>query len=169
MADPAGFDAFLVARSRSLLRTAFLLVQDDALAQDLLQTALAKSWFAWRRIEGDPEAYVRRVMVTTSVSWRRRRWTGETPTARLPESADSAVRADQDGWAEQQDLWNAVGRLPPRQRAVVVLRYLEDRSEAEAAELLGCSVGTVKSQAAKALAKLRIDASLVAVDEGSGS
>jgi RNA polymerase sigma factor (sigma-70 family) len=79
------------------------------------------------------------------------------------------VRADQDGWAEQQDLWNAVGRLPPRQRAVVVLRYLEDRSEAEAAELLGCSVGTVKSQAAKALAKLRIDASLVAVDEGSGS
>ncbi len=168
MADPAGFDAFILSRSRSLLQTAYLLVQDEALAQDLLQTALAKSWFAWSRIEGDPEAYVRRVLVTTSVSWWRRRWTGETPTAQLPESADLAGSADTETWAEQQDLWAAVGRLPRRQRAVVVLRYLEDRSEAETADLLGCSVGTVKSQAAKALAKLRLDVSLIAVDEGSG-
>jgi len=167
MADPAGFDAFLVARSRSLLQTAYLLVQDEALAKDLLQTALAKSWFAWKRIDGDPEAYVRRVLVTTSVSWWRRRWTGETPTATVPERADSAV-GDLDQWAEQQDLWNAVGRLPRRQRAVIVLRYLEDRSEAETAELLGCSVGTVKSQCSKALVKLRIDTSLVPADERSG-
>jgi len=167
MADPAGFDAFLAARSRSLLQTAYLLVQDEALAKDLLQTALAKSWFAWKRIDGDPEAYVRRVLVTTSVSWWRRRWTAETPTATLPERADKAA-GDLDQWAEQQDLWNAVGRLPRRQRAVIVLRYLEDRSEVETAELLGCSVGTVKSQCSKALVKLRIDSSLVPEEERSG-
>ena len=166
MADPDGFDAFIEARSRSLLHTAYLLVQDEALAKDLLQTALAKSWFAWKRIDGDPEAYVRRVLVTTSVSWWRRRWTGETPTGNLPERADSAA-GDMELWAEQQDLWNAVGRLPRRQRAVIVLRYLEDRSEAETAELLGCSVGTVKSQCSKALVKLRIDSSLVPAEERS--
>ena len=166
MARQADFDAFVVARSPALLRTAYLLVGDEDLAEDLLQTALTKSWFAWRRIAGEPEAYVRRVLVTTSASWWRRRWTLETPTAALPErlspgGADAAV--------DRQDLWDAIGRLPRRQRAVVVLRYLEDRTEGETAQLMCCAVGTVKSQCAKALAKLRLDAALEpAADEGAG-
>ena len=160
MADEAEFDAFVVARSQALLRTAYLLTQDEGLAEDLLQTALTKSWFAWRRIEGPPEAYVRRVLVTTSASWWRRRWTGERPTETLPEHA---VAGDDE--IGDQDLWDAIGHLPPRQRAVIVLRYLEDRTEVETAELLDCSVGTVKSQAAKALAKLRVDAALQPVSD----
>ena len=154
-------------RTQALLRTAYLLVQDEGLAEDLLQTALTKAWFAWRRIDGDPEAYVRRILVTTSASWWRRRWTRETPTADLP----GATVVQRRRWpVDWQDLWEAIGHLPRRQRAVVVLRYLEDRSEAETARLLGCSVGTVKSQCAKALAKLRLDAALEpAVDERSRS
>lgn len=163
MADEAEFDAFVITRSPALLRTAYLLTRDEGLAEDLLQAALTKAWFAWRRIEGAPEPYVRRVMATTSASWWRRRWIGETPTERLPEDEWSAPETD-------QDLWNALGHLPPRQRAVIVLRYLEDRTEADTAQLLSCSVGTVKSQCAKALAKLRIDAALEAtIDERSRS
>jgi RNA polymerase sigma-70 factor (sigma-E family) len=160
MEDETEFDSFVVARSPALLRTAYLLVHDEALAEDLLQASLTKAWFAWRRIEGEPEAYVRRILVTTSASWWRRKWTRETPTADLPDRVAAA------GTPDWQDLWDAIGRLPRRQRAVVVLRYLEDRTEAETAHLLGCSVGTVKSQCAKALAKLRLDDALEpAVDE----
>jgi RNA polymerase sigma-70 factor (sigma-E family) len=163
MEDEAEFDSFVVARSPALLRTAYLLVHDEALAEDLLQTSLTKAWFAWRRIEGDPEAYVRRILVTTSASWWRRKWTREMPTADLPERATTV-----EGHAVWQDLWDAIRHLPGRQRAVVVLRYLEDRTEAETARLLGCSVGTVKSQCAKALAKLRLDEALEpVVDERS--
>jgi len=165
MADKVDFDAFVVSRSHALLRTAYLLVQDEDLAEDLLQTALTKAWFAWQRINGDPEPYVRRVLVTTSVSWWRRRWTRELPFPDLPErpSPDTAC-----GPVDGQDLWDAIGHLPRRQRAVVVLRYLEDRTEAETADLLGCSVGTVKSQRAKALAKLRLDSALAPVADERG-
>lgn len=162
MADQSEFDAFVVDRSPALLRSAYLLVQDEGLAEDLLQTALTKAWFAWKRIE-DPEAYVRRIMVTTSASWWRRRWTGETPT----DAPEPTYAAQLDEPAGAQDLWVAIGHLPRRQRAVVVLRYLEDRTEADTAALMGCSVGTVKSQCAKALAKLRSDGALQADVEGS--
>jgi RNA polymerase sigma-70 factor (sigma-E family) len=166
MASEADFDAFVVARSPALLRSAFLLVGDEDLAEDLLQTALTKSWFAWKRIAGEPEAYVRRVLVTTSASWWRRRWTREAPTAVLPERHSSGGA---DAATDRQDLWDAIGRLPRRQRAVVVLRYLEDRTEVETAQLMGCAVGTVKSQCARALVKLRLDAALDPVtDEGAG-
>jgi len=159
------FDEFVVARSSSLLRTAFLLTHDHALAEDLLQTALTKAYLAWSRIEDSPEAYVRRILVTTYATWWRRRWNGEAPTEVLPErSRDGAlldahadVHADADA---RHDLWTAMERLPRRQRAVVVLRWFEDLSEAETARVLGCSVGTVKSQASKAFAKLRIDPAL---------
>jgi RNA polymerase sigma-70 factor (sigma-E family) len=157
MADKVGFDDFVVSRSPALLRTAYLLVHDEGLAEDLVQTALTKCWFAWRRIDGDPEPYVRRVLVTTSVSWWRRRWTRELPAGDLPERAAAEAT---DRMVDAQDLWKAIGHLPRRQRAVVVLRYVEDQSESETADLLGCSVGTVKSQCAKALAKLRLDPAL---------
>ncbi|MCM0620274.1 SigE family RNA polymerase sigma factor [Nocardioides bruguierae] len=150
------FEDFVAARSGALLRTAYLLTHDHALAEDLLQTALAKAWPAWDRID-EPEAYLRRVLVTTFSSWWRRKWNGETPTEVLPET--SAPDAH-DAAGTRDDLWSAMARLPRRQRAVVVLRYLEDLTEAQTAEALGCSVGTVKSQTSKAFAKLRIDPSL---------
>ena len=151
------FDDFVATRSGRLLRTAYLLTRDHGLAEDLLQTALTKAWFAWSRIDGDPEPYVRKVVVNTYSSWWRRRWRGEQPAEDLPEAgqADHA-----DGSAGAHDLWSALGRLPRRQRAVVVLRYFEDLTEAQTAHVLECSVGTVKSQASKALAKLRVDPAL---------
>jgi RNA polymerase sigma-70 factor (sigma-E family) len=150
----ASFDAFVAARSQALVRTAYLLTRDHALAEDLVQTALAKAWFHWSRIrEDNPEPYVRRILVTTYASWWRRRWNGEIPTEELPETP---APHGEDGL----DLWEAIGRLPRRQRAAVVLRFYEDLSEAETARLMGTSVGTVKSQTAKALAKLRLDPAL---------
>jgi RNA polymerase sigma-70 factor (sigma-E family) len=157
VAHRAGYDEYVAARSARLLRTAYLLTRDWALAEDLLQTALAKAWLAWRRIEVDPDRYVRAVLVNTYASWWHRRWTGETPTERLPEHTGADPHA---GYDERDALWRALGRLPRRQRAVVVLRYFDDLSEAETARVLGCSVGNVKSQASRALAKLRVDESL---------
>jgi RNA polymerase sigma-70 factor (sigma-E family) len=150
MADRAGFDEFVVASSGSLLRTAYLLTRDPHLAEDLVQTTLAKAWFARRRINGDPAPYVRRIMVNEFASGRRRRWRGEHPTADLPETHSPASEP-------HTDLWHALANLPRRQRAVIVLRYFDDLTEAETARALRISVGTVKSQTARALAKLRID------------
>lgn len=151
------FDEFVAARSTRLLRTAYLLTRDHALAEDLLQTALTKAWFAWSRIESDPEPYVRKILVNTFATWWRRKWNGEHAYAEPPEP-DPGPGDDSD---QRQDLWSAMGRLPRRQRAVIVLRFVEDHSEAETARLLGVSPGTVKSQTSKALAKLRIDPALV--------
>jgi RNA polymerase sigma-70 factor (sigma-E family) len=156
--ESVAFDDFVAARSTHLLRTAYLLTRDHALAEDLLQTALTRSWFAWRRIDGDPEPYVRKVLLNTYASWWRRRWNGERPTEELPEGGlDDHAAATASG----EDLWQALGRLPRRQRAVVVLRYFEDLSEAETAAVLECSRGTVKSQLSKAIAKLRVDPALL--------
>jgi RNA polymerase sigma-70 factor (sigma-E family) len=154
MADRSGFDEFVAARSPALLRTAYLLTGEHTLAEDLLQTALAKCWFAWGRIDGPPEPYVRRTIATTYATWWRRKWRAEWPTGSLPERATAAGTGSVD---DRDALWRALGALPRRQRAVVVLRYYEDLSEAETATALGISVGTVKSQAAKALATLRRD------------
>jgi len=127
MADRSGFDEFVATRSPALLRTAYLLTGDHGLAEDLLQTALAKCWFAWGRIDGPPEPYVRRVLATTYATWWRRRWRGERPSGSLPDRVDPAGT----GPVEDRDaLWRALGGLPRRQRAVVVLRYYEDLSEA---------------------------------------
>ena len=151
------FDGFVVGRTDRLLRTAYLLTRDHALAEDLLQTALTKAWTAWSRIETDPEPYVRKILVNTYATWWRRKWTGERPTEVLPET----TRTNEiDTHADRRDLWTALGRLPRRQRAAVVLRYYEGLSEAETAEVLGCTVGTVKSSTSRALAKLRIDPAL---------
>jgi RNA polymerase sigma-70 factor (sigma-E family) len=150
-------EAFVLARGDALHRSAYWLTRDHGLAEDLLQTALAKAWGAWSRIEGDPEPYVRRVMVTTYTTWWRRRWNGEHPTAELP-VRPSPDRTDDV--AVGVDLASALSHLPRRQRAVIVLRYLEDLTEAQTADLMGTTVGTVKSQTAKALAALRIDPSV---------
>ena len=156
------FDSFVAARGPALQRTAYLLTHDHALAEDLLQTSLAKAWLAWSRIETSPEAYVRRTMVNTFSSWWRRRWNGEIATEEVPSGVgpDETARAD-----TRHDLWDAMGRLPRRQRAAVVLRYFDDLTEAQTADALGCSVGTVKSQTSKALAKLRIDPALAPTQE----
>ncbi|MEU7873246.1 SigE family RNA polymerase sigma factor [Dactylosporangium sp. NPDC049140] len=148
------FREFVGLRSKALLRTAYLLAGDWATAEDLLQIALTKTFLAWKRL-GHIEAvepYARRVLVNTATSWWRRRWHGERPTEILPESA----AADQlEASLERDAMWRHVRNLPNRQRAVLVLRYYEDQSEAETARLLGVSVGTVKSQTSRALATLR--------------
>ncbi len=127
------FDEFVLARSAALLRTAYLLTHDHALAEDLLQASLAKAWFAWERID-QHEAYVRRILVTTYATWWRRRWNGEHATEELPEPRAGAGAADPtEGVGQRHDLWTAMERLPRRQRAVVVLRYFEDLTEAQTA------------------------------------
>ncbi|WP_114423846.1 SigE family RNA polymerase sigma factor [Nocardioides houyundeii] len=151
------FDGFVAARSGGLLRTAYLLTRDHGLAEDLLQTSLAKAWFAWDKIETHPEPYVRRILVNTYSSWWRRRWNGEHASEDVP---DPGTPDPSNGVDDSHDLWLALGGLPRRQRAVVVLRFFDDLSVAETADLLGCSTGTVKSQTSKALVKLRIDPAL---------
>lgn len=152
------FAAFVRSRGPALQRTAFLLTGDWGLAEDLVQTALARSWPAWRRIRhADLEGYVRKVLVNTHASWWRRKWRDEVPTDLLPDRA----REDANGSLDARPtLAAALRRLPKRQRAVIVLRFHEDLSEANVAELLGISMGTVKSQTSKALAALRADRAL---------
>jgi RNA polymerase sigma-70 factor (sigma-E family) len=150
----ASFDAMLDRHSRALLRTAYLLTGDRQLAEDLLQSALARTWTRWSSIR-DPEradAYVRTAMVNLSISWWRRRWRGEVPTQHLPEVAAADEYAGVD---HRDEIGRALAMLTPRQRAVVVLRFYEDLSEVDVAAALGCSVGTVKSTASRALAMLR--------------
>jgi RNA polymerase sigma-70 factor (sigma-E family) len=157
--DDPGFRDYVTARSRSLLRTAYLLTGNRADAEDLVQAALAKTYLAWDRIEdrGALDGYVRRAMVNTHISWWRRRRLEEYPTDEIP---DQAV-ADQTGSSDLADtLRRAVDRLPQRMRAAVMLRYYEDMTEAEVADALGVSLGTVKSTVSRAVAKLRIDAEL---------
>ena len=137
-----------------LYRTAYLLLGDAAEAEDLVQTALAKTWASWSRVR-DLEAapgYARTTMVNTATSWfRRRSWRNERPTEVLPERA----AADADP-SERPALLAALAQLPRRQRAVVVLRYYDDLSVADTARTLGITEGTVKSQTSDALAKLRV-------------
>ncbi|SDN83236.1 RNA polymerase sigma-70 factor, sigma-E family [Klenkia soli] len=148
----AEFDAFVRRRYGGLLRTAHLLTGDRALAEDLLQTALLETYRRWDRLADreDPVGYVRRVLVTTQTGWARRFSSREQVLAFPPDS----WREDA-GPADRLDLWVALRQLPPRMRAVLVLRFYEDLSEAATAEVLRCSVGTVKSQTSRGLARLR--------------
>jgi RNA polymerase sigma-70 factor (sigma-E family) len=157
MAERPEFAEFVTARSPALLRTARLLTGDWASAEDLLQDSLAKCWRRWSRISGNPEPYVQKVMLHTYLAWTRRLWTRERPTEDLPETEvdDLAGRV-----ADEDEVQAALRRLPRRQRAVIVLRYFDDLSEAETAQILGIAIGTVKSQASRALAALRVDEGL---------
>lgn len=156
------FAEFVAARSGPLLRSAWLLTGDVQRAEDLVQTALAKVWPRWDKLArdsgGSPEAYVRRVLYTTYVSWWRRRWRDEISTEHLPETPERADATEQI--ATRDVVRQALALLPRGQRAVLVLRYFEDLSEAETAAVLGVSTGTVKSQTSRALARLRTVASL---------
>lgn len=151
------FASFVELRQRALQRTAWLLTGDWALAEDLVQTALARTWPRWHRIRrrDDPEIYVRRVMVNTWATWNRRKWRGERPVAAIPEaSAPGDVAADV---VVRLAVRCALGSLSDRQRAVFVLRVFDDLSETQVARVLDCAVGTVKSTMSQALAKLRAD------------
>jgi RNA polymerase sigma-70 factor (sigma-E family) len=160
-ADDPEFREYVTARGRALLRTAYLLTGNLPDAEDLVQAALAKTYLAWDRIEdrGALDGYVRRAMVNTHISWWRRRRVQEFPTDELPDRAVADHAGDSD---LQETLRRAIDRLPHRMRAAVVLRYYEDMTEAEVAERLGVSLGTVKSTVSRAVAKLRIDAELLA-------
>ena len=152
------FRSYVVARSPALLRTAYLLTGSRADAEDLLQTALAKTYLAWDRIREREalDGYVRRVMVNTQTSWWRRRRPEEYATDQLPERPAGDGSDDFTSALTLHDaLWTALAGLPKRQRAMVVLRYYEDLSEAETAAVMGVSVGTVKSTTSRALTKLR--------------
>jgi RNA polymerase sigma-70 factor (sigma-E family) len=157
--DDHAFREYVRARHRALLRTAYLLTGNLADAEDLVQSALAKTYLARNRIEdrGALDSYVRRAMVNTQISWWRRRRLEEFPTDEIPDqaAADYPVSTDL-----QESLRRAIDRLPQRMRAAVVLRYYEDMTEAEVADVLGVSLGTVKSTVSRAVAKLRIDVEL---------
>ncbi len=153
------FCSYVAARSPALLRTAYLLTGNRADAEDLLQAALAKTYLAWDRIREREavDGYVRRVLVNTQTSWWRRRKVDEYATDQLPELPGRDASADQD---LHDALWTALSGLPKRQRAMVVLRYYEDLSEAQTAQIMGVSVGTVKSTTSRALLKLRDNTAL---------
>jgi RNA polymerase sigma-70 factor (sigma-E family) len=159
------FEDFVTARGPSLLHAAWLLTGDRHRAEDLVQTALGKAWPYWSSIgaagQGSYDAYVRKMMMTTYIAWWRRRWTGELPTASLPERSYVDGEGVAAGVGRRRDILSALATLPRGQRAVIVLRYFADLTEQQTAESLGCSVGTVKSQAARAMATLRTSPLLV--------
>lgn len=148
-----GFHEFVHARQQSLVRTAYLLTGDAHLAEDLLQSVLVKVAGHWPKLlrHGNPEAYTRKALVNQYISWRRRT-RKELPSADPPEHGHS----HDDSTLDRIVLRQALTRLTPKQRAVIVLRFYEDRTERETAELLGCSLGTVKSQTHHALGRLRM-------------
>jgi RNA polymerase sigma-70 factor (sigma-E family) len=167
-AEGEGFAQFVAARQHALQRTAWLLTGDWALAEDLVQTALARSWPRWERIRrrDEPEIYVRRVLVNTWTSWNRRRWRGEHPTGAVPDREATGDLASEV--TARLALLSALGSLTARQRAVLALRVFDDLSETQVAQVLGCAVGTVKSTTAKAVARLREDPRLADLMERKG-
>jgi RNA polymerase sigma-70 factor (sigma-E family) len=148
-----GFEAFVGARWLPMVATAYLVTADRGVAEDCVQEALVRMHRRWRRINAEGRvAYANRAVINAALSWRRRRRLTEVP---LSAEAHSPVLEAHDPQDLDPRLLAALWSLPPRARATVVLRFVEDRSEAETAELLGCSVGTVKSASSRGLARLR--------------
>lgn len=149
------FEAWMTARQRWLLRTAWLLTGDVHTAEDLVQTTLAKLYLAWDRVSArGVDAYARKILVNEHATMWRRTWRHREVVTDDLTGHEVPVR-DEEYDGTRTALWEAVRRLAPRQRAVIVLRYYEQLSEAETAEALGISLGTVKSQANRAVATLR--------------
>jgi RNA polymerase sigma-70 factor (sigma-E family) len=161
----ASFSSYVRARGPLLLRTARSLTSNPSDAEDLLQTALTKTYVAWDRIEDHRalDGYVRRALLNTRTSQWRKRKVDEFACEELPEPSDMPAPDPADQQVLHDAMWRAVMRLPDRQRAMVVLRYYEDLSEAQTAEVLDVSVGTVKSAVSRALGKLREDRELSSV------
>lgn len=155
MTDDEDYAAFVRAKSRELQRSAWLLCGDWTSAQDLTQTGLLAVWTHWRDIRrtDSPEVYAYRAMLHAYLRAKRRKWNREVPTREPPERA--VYRTETEVIELREVLLQALRRLPPRQRAVLVLRYMLDLPESSVAELLSCRIGTVKSHSAKALAALR--------------
>ncbi|MDI2131463.1 SigE family RNA polymerase sigma factor [Yinghuangia seranimata] len=150
------FAEFARARWTPLMRLARTLALDEARAEDLVQEALIRMWRVWPRVRLEhPDAYARRTLVNVAMSWRRRKWWGETAVAYIADRPRDAVEGPAAATADRDLLRRAVAQLPYKQRIVVLLRYVEDLSEQQVAELMGCSAGTVKSQASRGLARLR--------------
>ena len=157
------FDDFVRTRSTGLLRIAYLLTGDRDAAEDILQEVLEQMYVRWRRIQGAPEPCARRALVNRSTNrWRGR---GRRPEAPL-DHHDVAEPDHSDGVAVREAVVAALRELPPKQRAAVVLRYLDDLPVVAVAEALNCSVGTVKSNAARGLERLRAVLGPVLVTEG---
>lgn len=152
--DTEEFCEFVASRSAALFRVAYMILGDYQLAQDLVQESLAKTYTALPRLHevANAEAYTRRVIATTAISWRRRRSFHELPAEQLPEreGADPAA-----AMVLHDALWKCLLELPPRQRAAIVLRHYVDLSEAQTAETMGCSVGTVKNSVSAGMRRLR--------------
>ena len=158
-----GFDRFMAERWPGLVRSAYLLTGDRYDAEDLAQTALTKVFASWNRVRrvDNADAYLQRVLVNCNLTRFRKRRVAEYPVSAMPERTHP-VR-DADGVLEERSAFMAaLADLGPQQRAVIVLRYYEDLTEAQTAEVMGCSVGTVKSQNAKALARLHRHGELAA-------
>jgi len=150
----ADFTTYVRARQRHFVRFAYLLTGDPYSAEDLVQSAFAKVYRRWDTINGSPDAYVRRVIVNEHHTWWRRTWRHKEVTGSdLITYADPVAAADH--YADD-DLRTQIRRLPSQQRAAIVLRYYEDLTEAQTAEVLGISVGTVKSHTSRALSALRV-------------
>jgi RNA polymerase sigma-70 factor (sigma-E family) len=150
------FTRFVHERGDALLRVAQALAGDQHTAEDLLQNALAKAYARWPRIRGDAEPYVRQILYHDQISlWRRRSRRAEVTVAEVPERQSIADAQLDHDTAVRMLLRDALRALPPRQRAVLVLRYLEDQTVEQTAAMLGCRPGTVASQASRALVKLR--------------
>ncbi|MFF2958145.1 SigE family RNA polymerase sigma factor [Streptomyces sp. NPDC057963] len=159
------FSSFVRARGPVLLRAARSLTANPSDAEDLLQTALTKTYVAWERIEDHRalDGYVRRALLNTRTSQWRKRKIDEFACDELPEQEAPGAPDPAEHQTLHDAMWRAVLKLPDRQRAMVVLRYYEDLSEAQTAEVLGVSVGTVKSAVSRALGKLREDPELAPV------
>lgn len=164
------FEGFAATRWRRLVRTAYLLTGDHHEAEDVVQATFAKVFRNWSRISRleEPDAYVHRALVNNNLSRHRRRRVRQLLTPVLPERAHTADGGHR-GVEERSVLLQALAELPQRQRAVVVLRYWEDMSESQVAEVLGCSLGNVKSQASRGLAKLRGHPALASYAADTGS
>jgi RNA polymerase sigma-70 factor (sigma-E family) len=151
----AGFVEFAAARAPALHRYAYLLIGDLGHAEDLVQEALTRTYVRWARLRepSNAEAYTRRAITSIALDWRRRRSWAERPRGDVPDLAGTGGHAD--GVTTRDWVWRELQALPPRQRAAVVLRYYEDLTLAQTAEVMGCSVGTVKSQVSHGLKRLQ--------------
>lgn len=151
----ADYEDFYASVWHRLFRLSYAISGDVGRAEDAVQSAMAKAYASWRRVSSadNPEAYIRRMVVNETLAAQRRGWwkserSGDVPEVAIVDSTEQQV-------VNRAELWEALTSLAPRQRAVLVLRYYEDLSEQQIAEVLNCSKGTVKSQASDALAKLR--------------